>query len=126
MPYNTFEIGVFVICHRTGRYLVLSSGTLMVANVSQSDAGTYQCIAYNPVVGSRVRSPLAHRLQVVGEFPIWFCGLLCQPLYYCPPNSGEMSNLPTDLSTATYYISVKSVEGFTHLTYSCMKVFMGT
>lgn len=68
MPYNTFVSGVFMICPRAGRYVVLSSGTLMIANVSQSDAGTYQCIAYNPVVGSRVRSPLAHRLQVVGEF----------------------------------------------------------
>ena len=51
-----------------GRYAVLSSsGSLMVANVTVSDTGTYQCVAYNPVVGSRLKSPLTHRLKVNGK-----------------------------------------------------------
>ena len=39
----------------------------MIANVSESDAGLYQCLAFNPVLGTRVRSPRSYRLTVTGK-----------------------------------------------------------
>ena len=47
-----------------GRYLVLPSGTLLIANSTREDTGSYRCTAYNPVADVRVTSPLTYRLHV--------------------------------------------------------------
>jgi len=47
-----------------GRYLVLPSGTLLIANSTRRDSGSYHCVAYNPVADVRSTSPVTHRLLV--------------------------------------------------------------
>jgi len=50
-----------------GRHLVLPSGTLLIANSTTRDSGTYRCTAYNPVADTRTTSPQTHRLYVSPE-----------------------------------------------------------
>jgi len=51
-----------------GRHLVLPSGTLLIANSTTTDSGSYRCTAYNPVADVRTSSTLYHRLTVNGRF----------------------------------------------------------
>ena len=44
--------------------MVLSSGTLLIANSTDRDSGTYRCAAYNPVADVRSTSTVGHRLRV--------------------------------------------------------------
>jgi len=60
---HTYSIVVFVPVS-TGRYLVLPSGTLLIANTTSRDSGSYRCAAYNPVADVRATSTLTHRLRV--------------------------------------------------------------
>lgn len=47
-----------------GRYLVLPSGTLLIANSTRRHSGSYRCAAYNPVADVRSTSPITHRVRV--------------------------------------------------------------
>lgn len=57
-------VNVFVSWLVVGRNLVLPSGTLLIANSTRRDSGTYRCAAYNPVADARTTSPATHRLRV--------------------------------------------------------------
>jgi len=53
------------VCTSVGRHVVLPSGTLLIANSTVGDAGSYRCTAVNTVAGLRRTSTISHRLTVL-------------------------------------------------------------
>lgn len=67
-PLAYIHVGwVISLMLSAGRHVILPSSNLQISNVSEADQGVYQCIAYNPVTGNRVRSPVLQNLNVLGN-----------------------------------------------------------
>lgn len=46
------------------KYLIMPSGNLQILNVKSSDSGIYECVAHNPFIDERKKSPILFNLRV--------------------------------------------------------------